>query len=439
MATFYVWFARRFLGVTQVAKPGGSGFYFLNVTQFLGAFNDNILKQVLMFGLALGGVWAGVLGEGGQAWASICLAVPFVLFSGFAGQFSDKYSKRRISIMAKWSEIPIALLAMIGLWLTNLPLVLFALFAIALQSTFFSPSKFGILPEIIPNEKLSRANGTINMFTWFAIILGCALGGWIYDHYAPSDGAAPMLWLPGVVILIVGISGTITSHGISVVPRQNPDLKISYWLVDGYYKTWRHFRGTTAMSALIAYSFFYMIIVGIAAMIMPDYKDILGISATATSMLFVILAVFMGVGDYVAGVVSGHRIRPELVTYGNLLTAAAFLALGFAPANFLLVAVLLGLGGFMCGFVLVPLQTMIQYFSGDEQRGQVLGFWNCLVFSGVIVGNLFFFSLRNYLDVSPEHVWIVCSVLTIVFQVLYSLLWRKSFVEALAGVEVDES
>lgn len=178
-----------------MAKRVGAGFYFLNVTQFLGAFNDNILKQVLMFGLLSGGVWSLYLGQGGQAWASICLCIPFILFSGFAGQFSDKYSKRRISVVTKWSEIPIALFAMVGLWFSYLPIVMFALFAIALQSTFFSPAKFGILPEIIPDNKLSRANGTMNMFTWFSIILGCALGGVVYDGYA-ADRSNPFKWTP---------------------------------------------------------------------------------------------------------------------------------------------------------------------------------------------------------------------------------------------------
>ncbi len=284
-----------------MTNSGTRGFYFLNATQFLGAFNDNILKQLLIYGLALGGIWAGTLGEGGQAWASICLAIPFVLFSGFAGQFSDKYSKQRVSIVAKWSEIPIALLAFYGLWHQNLTFAMTALFIIAMQSTFFSPAKFGILPELVPVHKLSRVNGTINMFTWAAIILGCLAGGPLYEHYAGADGVAPMLWLPGVALLIVGALGTIASHGISPVPAQNPKLKISYWILDGYFHMYRKFRGTTAMTALYAYAFFYMIIVGVGAMIVADYKTLLGITYTWTSVLFGILVVFIGVGDYNAG------------------------------------------------------------------------------------------------------------------------------------------
>ena len=77
------------------------GLFALNVTQLCGAANDNVLKQLLIFGLAAGGVWSEKLGEGAQAYGSLCLAIPFVLFSGFAGQFSDRFSKRDVSIVVK--------------------------------------------------------------------------------------------------------------------------------------------------------------------------------------------------------------------------------------------------------------------------------------------------------------------------------------------------
>ncbi|HAY78489.1 MAG TPA: hypothetical protein DCY79_01640 [Planctomycetaceae bacterium] len=167
-------------------KAHQRGFIFLNVTQFCGAANDNILKQLLMFGLAAEGIWAEKLGVGGQAYASLCLAVPFVLLSGFTGQFSDRYSKRDLSIIVKLSEIFIAALAMLGLIFSSLWMVLGALILIAAQSAFFGPAKFGMLPELVPKNRLSRANGTLNMFTYLAVILGSALGGPLYDVYAPS-------------------------------------------------------------------------------------------------------------------------------------------------------------------------------------------------------------------------------------------------------------
>ncbi len=416
------------------------GFYFLNVTQFLGAANDNILKQVLIFGVAAGGIWADLLGKGGQAWASMCLAIPFVLLSGFAGQFSDKYSKRRVSIVSKWSEILVAIIAMIGLWMTNLWVVVFALLVIATQTTFFSPSKFGILPEIIEEEKLSRANGTINMFTYIAIILGSAVGGPLYDAYAPDPekfpNSQPLLWLPGVVILVVGVTGTIASYGIPRLPAQNPKLKIRYQLFESYITTWRHIYGSTLAAVIVAWSYFFLIVAGIAILILPDYKELLKISATETSLLMALLGVSTGLGDYTAGRISGHGIRPELIPIGTIGAAAGFLALGVIPHNLILVAMLLAVSGFMAGFVMVPLQTMVQQFSDVDERGQVLGLWNCLSFVGIIVGNLIFLAVKN-LGLESNRVFIVCGFMTIAFQVMYSTLWKHRFAEEIANLSTN--
>ncbi len=440
----------------QVTKPDTSGFYFLNATQFLGAFNDNILKQVITFGLATG-IWQGMLGSGGQAWASLCLAIPFVLFSGFTGQFSDKYSKRRISVIAKWSEIPIALIAMLGLWLTNIWIVMLSLVLIAIQSTLFSPAKFGILPEIVPAKELSRANGTINMFTYLAIILGCALGGPLYAHYAGDAGGPRVLWLPGVVVLVVGILGTLASHKISVVPAQNPNLKIRFNFFRDYFETWRNLkgdRGAALKSALLGYSLFYIVIGGVAVLILPDYKEILNISYGWTSVLLAILGISTGIGDYIAGRISHQGIRPELISFGSVATTIAFLMLGLIPlgfysnpAAFYVVAVLLAAGGFTAGFVLVPLQTMVQLFSDEDVRGQVLGLWICLSFVGVIIGNLIFLLVRNldtvtagWLPAMPrERVFLVCAALTIYLQILHVFRWKPQFAKALTEAELSSS
>ncbi len=406
------------------------GFICLNVTQFLGAANDNILKQLLVFGLAMGGLWEGVLGSGGQAWASLCLAVPFVMLSGFAGQFADKYSKQRVSIVTKWSEIAIALIAIWGLWLQNVWLVLLALVTIATQSTFFSPAKFGILPEIVPTEKLSRANGTVNMFTYLAIIIGSAVGGPLYECFIGKHGET-MKWLPGLVILLVGVLGTAAAYGIPQLTARNPEKPIRYELFSSYISTWNATRGTPLRSVLVAWTLFYMIIGGIAVLILPDYKEILDISYLKASLLMALLGISIGVGDYVAGAVSGHQIRPDLISFGILSNTAAYLALGLAPPNFVLVTCLLAAGGFMCGFVMVPLQTMVQHLAQDGDRGQVLGLWNCLSFVGVIVGNVVFLGVRT-LGIRSDRVFLVCAGFTLLFTVLYQVRWARQFQESVA-------
>ena len=410
------------------------GFLSLNVTQACGAANDNILKQVVVFGLASGGIWADQLGSGGQAIGSLCLAVPFVLFSGFAGQFSDRYSKRDVSVIVKLSEIVIALVAMTGLWLMDLWTVLASLILIAAQSAFFGPAKYGILPEIVDAKHLSRANGTINMFTYLAVILGCALGGPLYDAYAPDKTkfpeATPMLWLPGLVILVVGIVGVAASYGIPRLTAQNPTLKIRPLLFRTYFETWREIAGSPLASVIIAWACFYFIVGGVALLILPDYTTLLDISATDTAGLMAILGVSIGVGDFVAGRVSGHSVRPGLIPIGAIGTTVMYFVLGLIPHSFPLVASCLALTGFLAGFFMVPLQTMTQTLSTEEQRGRVLGLWTCLSFVAIILGNVLFVVVRR-IGVPSQRVFLVCGVLGMICTGMYYLKWRAIFEQAL--------
>lgn len=410
------------------------GFLSLNVTQACGAANDNILKQLVVFGLASGGIWADQLGNGGQAIGSLCLAVPFVLFSGFAGQFSDRYSKRDVSVIVKLSEIVIALVAMAGLWLVDLWTVLASLILISAQSAFFGPAKYGILPEIVDAKHLSRANGTINMFTYLAVILGCALGGPLYDAYAPDrtkfPEATPNLWLPGLVILVVGIAGTAASYGIPRLTAQNPTLKIRPVLFRTYFKTWREIAGTALADVIIAWSCFYFIVGGVALLILPDYTALLDISATDTAGLMAILGVSIGVGDFVAGRVSGHSVRPGLIPIGAIGTTVMYFILGLIPQSFPLVACCLALTGFLAGFFMVPLQTMTQALSTEEQRGRVLGLWTCLSFVAIILGNVLFVVVRR-IGVPSQRVFLVCGVLGLICTGMYYLKWRAIFEQAL--------
>jgi len=413
----------------------GRGFLCLNISQSLGAANDNILKQVVVFGVASGGIWADQLGEGAQAIGSLCLAVPFVLFSGFAGQFSDRYSKRDVAVIVKLSEIVIALVAMTGLWMSNLWVVLASLILISTQSAFFGPAKFGILPEIVDSAHLSRANGTINMFTYLAVILGCAVGGPLYDAYAPDKvlfpTAEPLLWLPGLIVLLVGIAGTAASFGIPRLEAQDPTLKIRMLLFRPYVETWREISGTALGHVMIAWSCFYFIVGGVALMILPDYKTLLQISATQTAGLMAILGIAIGVGDYVAGRVSGHAVRPSLIAIGSIGTTVMYFILGLIPLNFSIVAGCLAVTGFLAGFFMVPLQTMTQSLSTEEQRGRVLGLWSCLSFVAIILGNVLFLIIKR--TGMPSHrVFLICGILGLICTAVYYLRWKSIFEGALS-------
>ena len=177
---------------TLSASDGKRGFRALNIVQFLGAANDNVLKQFITFAVALGGIWAADIGTGGKTIAGLCLTIPFVLFSGFAGQFADRYSKSKMTILVKLVEVLVAILATVALVTGNVLFALAVLTVLGLQSTFFGPAKYGMLPELVGEEGLSKANGVLSMLTNIAVILGAFAAGPLYDNFA-SD------WSPVIV------------------------------------------------------------------------------------------------------------------------------------------------------------------------------------------------------------------------------------------------
>src|SRR5947207_15833220 len=136
------------------------GFWALIVTQFQGAFTDNALKYLVLF-LVIGAGVSTERQENINANVGFLFSLPFILFSMAGGYLADKFSKRSVTVSTKWMEICVITLATAGLALGNLPLQLFAIFMISTQAALFGPSKYGLLPELLPEQKLSWGNGVI--------------------------------------------------------------------------------------------------------------------------------------------------------------------------------------------------------------------------------------------------------------------------------------
>jgi MFS family permease len=159
-------------------------FWGMTSTQFLGAFNDNLFKQIMLLLSLKAGGWDL------QGPAMIVFALPFILCSGYAGYLSDRFAKRPIIILSKAAEIVVMALGLIGfLYFDTFGLIglMTVLLLMALQSTFFGPGKYGILPEMLRKRDLPRANGWIVMTTFLAIIFGTACAGLLTDPYIAPD------------------------------------------------------------------------------------------------------------------------------------------------------------------------------------------------------------------------------------------------------------
>src|SRR6266540_2695591 len=199
------------LGRQQPSRYALSSIIGLFATQFLGAFNENFYKIVVSL-FAVNAV--GSAGGGGSALSLIgaIFVLPFLLFSGYAGYVSDVYSKRTVLIVTKTLEIVAMDLGFVAFLSGQFTLMLSVLFLMALHSTFFSPAKYSILPELLSDKDLSLGNGLLEMNSFLAIILGTSLGSVLFAIWKDQ------LSLIGLILIVIAVAGTFTSLTIPKVP-----------------------------------------------------------------------------------------------------------------------------------------------------------------------------------------------------------------------------
>lgn len=401
------------------------GFTALTFTQFFGAVNDNLLKGVLSFAVAAGGVWAGQLGDGGQSYVGLCLTVPFIVLSGFAGQIADRTSKRTVTWWVKAAEIGIAAVGFTAFMTGNLWVALATMLLLAIQSSFFGPAKYGMIPELVGDARLSQANGTINMFTNIAVIVGTLAAGPVYSAFRPDpvDGVMPAAqpWVPGSVLLGVAALGLGACLFLPRLKAMAPDTRLSFNLLDTYWTALREMGRTSLLLVAIAWAGFYLIGM-LALLILPDYRELLGVTPTKASVLLGIMGIAIGIGSVTAGLVSGKHIEPRLIPVGAGGMSLFFVLLGTLPLHYGLVAALLAGAGLFAGFYIVPLQALLQHLSPADERGRFLGTANGLSFVASSLASVLFLVARRQLGMPSNRVFLICAGLALVGSGF--LLWR---------------
>lgn len=377
-------------------------FWGMSVTQFLGAFNDNLFKQLLLLlatPTAVELAAAEARGESApdrQAEAMIVFAVAFLLFSGFAGWLADRISKRTLIVGAKAAEIVVMLLGMVGFYyydVIGLPGMFVVLFLMGLQSTFFGPPKYGILPEMIRDRDLPQANGIFLMFTFVAIIFGTVVAGLAKEL---ADGGGDV-WKVSAVCVLIAMVGTATSLMVRRVPAANPDSRLR----------WRDFlvppeaielvrRDRELLLALLVTSSFWLLGSIVQQAVNALGKSQLGLGDGQTSVLAAMLGVGIPIGCLIGGRLSRGTINPRVVAGGaiSLVVCLALMSLRGGAQQHLLgfygsIPVLIA-AGVSTGVFIVPIQVAVQALPPASEKGRMIALMNQCNWVGIVVGALMF-------------------------------------------------
>ena len=365
------------------------GYWSLIATQFQGAFSDNALKN-LIFYLALG---AG-MAEGRLVMVvGLLFSAPFLLFSMYGGYLADRWSKRTITIATKLLELAVALLAAAGLIEGSLALLFAALFLISTQAALFSPSKYGLLPELLPESLLSWGNGVLEMSTFVAIIVGTASGAWLADASRGRPAAI------GGFLLVCSVLGLGSSLGICRVQAANPARKPRLnFLAEVIEQIRAVYPDRVLWLAIVGNTWFWFYAALVNFNIPLFANDVLGAGHTQAALLVAVQAVGIGLGSLAAGYLSAGKIELGLIPFGCFGVLGAGTVLGAARLGYAGVMADLVVLGFFAGFIAVPINAIMQHRPRAAQRGTVLALQSFLSFCGIAAASGVYTLLRHGLD-----------------------------------------
>jgi acyl-[acyl-carrier-protein]-phospholipid O-acyltransferase / long-chain-fatty-acid--[acyl-carrier-protein] ligase len=383
------------------------GFSSLIVTQFQGAFNDNALKFLVIF-LIIGKNLTPEEEELKVLLVGILFALPFILFSMSGGYFADRFSKRSVTIWTKCFEIAVMLFAIASFAVHNLQMSLVALFLASTQGALFGPSKYGLLPELLPEKKLSWGNGVIELGTFLAAISGTVIGAYLSDAFAGRQQ------ISGFIFLGCSVVGLLTSLGISKVPAADPTRKFKFNFLSDLWIQGKRIRQDRVLWLAVAGNTYFFFLAALLQFDIVFYgRDLLHLSATHGGLLQASIAIGIGLGSVAAGYLSGGKIEYGLIPLGAIgITVFGFL-LALPGLDFYTVLALLAALGFFGGFFIVPISALIQHRPEEQHRGGVLAAANLLSFIGFLAASGAYYILKHYLRIGPAGIFFWCSFLTL--------------------------
>ncbi|MBI2194297.1 MAG: MFS transporter [Planctomycetes bacterium] len=361
----------------------------LLLAQFAGAFNDNAWKMMVTF-LAIHQVKNRVGGVGpdfeaaSQTQTTIAFVVftlPLILFSIPAGALADRWSKRSVIIALKAVEVALMLAATYSLYLepSGGILCLVILGLMGAHSALFSPAKYGLLPEILPHDRLSSGNGLLEMWTFLAIITGTAIGGLLLDQ------AGPDRWTAGLFLSAMSCVGWIASWWVPRVPAARTEGGIGRTLQIA----WHTIRAERVLWLSVLGLAFYWAIASLLGQNLIIYsKSVLRLSDSEAGLPLALFGFGVGAGSILAGRLSASKVEYGLIPLGAVGLAFLTLLLGLLTPRFEATLVLMIFLGISSGLIVVPLNALIQWRAPEDRRGGVIALSNIFLFAGILLGSL---------------------------------------------------
>ncbi|MBM3988562.1 MAG: MFS transporter [Planctomycetes bacterium] len=353
----------------------------LLVAQFLGAFNDYAWKiaVTLLLQRELGDAAPEAQAQRVAGLVTVVFLLPLALGTLPAIPLVDRFSKRSVVVATKALELVLMLAATASLRAEpgGGVFALVIVGAMGLQSALFSPAKYGLLPQLVPHERLSRANGALEFATFVAIVAGTACGP-VLLHAAGAS-----TWLVGAALSMLALVGLLGALAVPSVPASSEGASAATVVRTAF----TALRADRVLRLAVLGNALFM---GVASLLMQNLqvyaKVDLKLEERRVGLPLATLSIGIGLGSLLAGRMSGRKVELGLLPLGALLLALFSLLFGlFLPGPFGTLA-LMGLVGLAAGLLVVPLNALVQWRAPTQGCGAVVASSNFLVYVAALAG-----------------------------------------------------
>jgi acyl-[acyl-carrier-protein]-phospholipid O-acyltransferase/long-chain-fatty-acid--[acyl-carrier-protein] ligase len=399
--------------------------------QFFSAFNDNFLKNALVFLILFA---PGVANR--EALITLTAAVfigPFFFLSGLGGQMADRFDKSVVARNVKMVEIAVSALGVVGFWLHSIPIMFITLFMFGVIATLFGPIKYGILPDHLKPEELPAGNALVEGATFMAILLGTIVGG-----LAAKEGNHPAMF--GALIMVFALLCWGSSLLIPRTGSGAPDLRVDPNIA----------RSTTALlkdlwndhrlwwGGLVT-SWFWLVGAVVLSLMPPLVKTMLGATEEVVTVFLAIFSISIAIGSGLAAWIAHGRIvlYPTIIgafllglfaldlgwsSYGAAAAAPAGVTEVFTSWKGLRVAIDFAGLAIAGGLFIVPSFAAVQTWAGADKRARVVAAVNVLNAAFIVAGTLVVAALQSY-GVTLPQLFLLMGVANLV---VTALIWRTT-------------